>query len=69
MYKILINYIKRTNIEPNQNSVSYQPGNTFIGGGIYKKEDVMYDTNDFIPSGVIKWFGQRLRSSILIMRF
>jgi len=41
-----------TVIEPNKNSVSYQPGNTFIGGGIYQKEDVMYDTKDFIPSGV-----------------
>jgi len=41
-----------TIIEPNQNSVSYQPGNTFIGGGIYQKKDVMYDTKDFIPSGV-----------------
>jgi len=41
-----------TVIEPNQKSVSYQPGNTFIGGGIYSKDDVMYDTNHFIPDGV-----------------
>jgi len=39
-------------IEPNQNSVSYQPGNTFIGAGIYEKKDVIYDTNKFIPDGV-----------------
>jgi len=39
-------------IEPNKKSVSYQPGNTFISSGIYKKSDVMYDTVDFIPNGV-----------------
>lgn len=43
---------KITIVEPNKNSVSYQPGNTFISGGIYKKSDVMYNTLDFVPSGV-----------------
>lgn len=41
-----------TVIEPNPNSVSYQPGNTFIGAGIYKKSDVMYELKDFMPNGV-----------------
>jgi sulfide:quinone oxidoreductase len=41
-----------TIIEPNPKSVTYQPGNTFIGGGIYTKDDVMYETKDFIPNGV-----------------
>ena len=41
-----------TVIEPSSKSVSYQPGNTFIGAGLYKKEDVLYNTNDFLPSGV-----------------
>lgn len=41
-----------TVIEPNPKSSSYQPGNTLIGSGIYTKDDVMYDTKDFVPSGV-----------------
>lgn len=41
-----------TIIEPNPNSVSYQPGNSLIAGGVYKKEDVMYSTKDFLPAGV-----------------
>lgn len=41
-----------TIIEPNPNSVSYQPGLTLISGGVYKKEDVMYATKDFLPAGV-----------------
>ncbi|WP_419763705.1 MAG: NAD(P)/FAD-dependent oxidoreductase [Arcobacter sp.] len=41
-----------TVIEPNSKSVTYQPGNTFIGAGIYSKDDVIYDTKDFVPSGV-----------------
>lgn len=40
-----------TIIEPNPKSVSYQPGNTLIGAGIYEKSDVMYDTKDYVPSG------------------
>lgn len=41
-----------TVIEPNANSVSYQPGNTFVGAGIYEKKDVMYKLKDFLPNGV-----------------
>lgn len=41
-----------TVIEPNPKSVSYQPGNTLIASGIYTKDDIMYDTKDFVPSGV-----------------
>ncbi len=41
-----------TVIEPASNSVSYQPGNTLIGAGIYTKSDIMYNTKDFVPSGV-----------------
>jgi len=41
-----------TIIEPNPKSVSYQPGNTLIGAGVYEKTDVMYDTKDFLPAGV-----------------
>ncbi len=41
-----------TIIEPNPKSVSYQPGNTLIGAGVYTKDDIMYDTKDFVPSGV-----------------
>jgi sulfide:quinone oxidoreductase len=41
-----------TVIEPSSDSVSYQPGNTFIGAGLYEKKDVMYKLADFLPSGV-----------------
>ncbi|RXK12574.1 sulfide:quinone reductase [Halarcobacter mediterraneus] len=41
-----------TVIEPSDVSVSYQPGNTFIGVGIYEKKDVMYELKDFLPKGV-----------------
>jgi sulfide:quinone oxidoreductase len=41
-----------TVIEPASNSVSYQPGNTLIGAGVYQKSDIMYETKDFVPSGV-----------------
>jgi len=43
-----------TVIEPNPISVSYQPGNTLIGAGIWTKDAIMYETKDFMPSGV-KW--------------
>ncbi len=41
-----------TIVEPNEKSVSYQPGNTLIASGVYEKSDVMYDTKDFLPAGV-----------------
>ncbi len=40
-----------TVIEPNPDSVTYQPGNTFIGAGLYEKKDVMYKLDDFFPKG------------------
>lgn len=41
-----------TIIEPNPKSVCYQPGYTLIGGGIYERSDVAYETKDFLPAGV-----------------
>ncbi|WP_121627596.1 NAD(P)/FAD-dependent oxidoreductase [Poseidonibacter antarcticus] len=41
-----------TVIEPNPKSVSYQPGNSLIGGGVWEKSDVIYDIKDFLPAGV-----------------
>lgn len=41
-----------TIIEPNPNSVSYQPGQTLVGAGVWEKSDIVYDTKDFVPSGV-----------------
>jgi len=43
-----------TIIEPNPKSVSYQPGQTLVAAGIYDIGDIMYETKDFMPSGV-KW--------------
>jgi sulfide:quinone oxidoreductase len=43
-----------TIIEPNEDSVSYQPLQTLVAAGVNKKEDMMYKTADFIPDGV-KW--------------
>jgi len=41
-----------TIIEPNLESVSYQPGQTLVAGGVWDKSDIVYQTKDFIPSGV-----------------
>jgi sulfide:quinone oxidoreductase len=41
-----------TIIEPNSESVSYQPGNTLIGSGLWTRSDITYQTKDFLPSGV-----------------
>ncbi len=43
-----------TIIEPNPKSVSYQPGQTLVAAGLWKKSDIEYDTANFIPKGV-KW--------------
>ncbi len=48
----MLSNAKITVVEPNKKSVSYQPGNTFIGAGLYTKADVMYNTDDFTPKGV-----------------
>jgi sulfide:quinone oxidoreductase len=39
-------------IEPNLKSATYQPGNTFVGAGLYQKSDVLYNTVDFLPKEV-----------------
>lgn len=41
-----------TIIEPNLQSATYQPGNTFIGAGLYQKSDVLYNTVDFLPKEI-----------------
>jgi len=43
-----------TLIEPNPQSVTYQPGQTFVATGIYKLEDIVAQTEDFLPKEV-KW--------------
>ena len=41
-----------TVIEPEAKSVSYQPGQTLIGAGLWEKSDIVYNRDDFLPSGV-----------------
>ena len=41
-----------TVIEPNTLSTSYQPGQTLVGGGIWAKSEVMFNRDDYVPSGV-----------------
>ncbi len=41
-----------TVLEPNNSSVSYQPGQTLVGAGIWEGSDVTYKVDDFIPDGV-----------------
>jgi len=41
-----------TVIEPGDLATSYQPGQTLVGAGIWEKEDVIYNTKDFVPEGV-----------------
>ena len=41
-----------TIIEPNPKSISYQPGQTLIGGGVWQKSDIEYKLEDFLPKGV-----------------
>jgi len=41
-----------TVIEPDPMSVSYQPGQTLVGAGIWDKSDIQYNRDDFLPSGV-----------------
>ncbi len=47
-----------TIIEPNPKSVSYQPGQTLVGSGVWKAEDLAYNTADFMPDGV-KWIHEK----------
>ncbi len=41
-----------TVVEPNPRSVSYQPGLTLVGGYEWEPSDIIYQTADFVPSGV-----------------
>lgn len=41
-----------TIIEPDPHSVSYQPGQTLVAGGVWEKSDILYNTEDFVPNGV-----------------
>ncbi len=41
-----------TVVEPTDTSVSYQPGQTLVGAGLWQKSDITYQTKDFVPSGV-----------------
>ncbi len=41
-----------TIIEPEALSVSYQPGQTLVGAGLWPKGDIAYNRDDFVPSGV-----------------
>ncbi|OCM00316.1 Pyridine nucleotide-disulfide oxidoreductase [Aliarcobacter thereius] len=41
-----------TIVEPNPKSVSYQPGTTLVGSGVYTKDDIDYDTKDYYPKEV-----------------
>ncbi|MEA3521711.1 MAG: FAD/NAD(P)-binding oxidoreductase [Campylobacterota bacterium] len=41
-----------TVIEPDPKSVSYQPGQTLVGAGLWEKADIVYNRDDFLPSGV-----------------
>ncbi len=50
--KSLASSLDITIIEPNLKSVSYQPGNTFVGAGLYQKADILYNTMDFLPKDV-----------------
>ena len=41
-----------TVIEPDPISVSYQPGQTLVGAGIWEGGDIIYNRDDKLPSGV-----------------
>ncbi len=41
-----------TVIEPDPKSVSYQPGQTLVGAGVWEPGDVVFERDDFLPSGV-----------------
>ncbi|WP_314702331.1 FAD-dependent oxidoreductase [Campylobacter rectus] len=41
-----------TVVEPNSISVSYQAGQTLIAAGVYTKDDIIYQTKDYMPDGV-----------------
>jgi len=41
-----------TVIEPQELSVSYQPGQTLVGGGIWDEDDIAFERDNFVPDGV-----------------
>ena len=41
-----------TVIEPDPMSVSYQPGQTLVGGGLWDLSDIQYKRDEFVPKGV-----------------
>jgi len=41
-----------TVIEPEKNSVNYQPGQTLVAGGVWEEPDVTFNRDDFVPDGV-----------------
>lgn len=41
-----------TVIEPDPKSVSYQPGQTLVGSGVWEKSDIVYYRDDKLPDGV-----------------
>ncbi|MEA2112263.1 MAG: FAD/NAD(P)-binding oxidoreductase [Campylobacterota bacterium] len=41
-----------TVIEPDPKSVSYQPGQTLVGAGVWEPGDVIFNRDDFLPGGV-----------------
>lgn len=47
-----------TIIEPSE-TVMYQPGYTLIASGVYDKDDVVFSTGDYIPSGA-KWVKEKV---------
>jgi len=40
-----------TIIEPDADSVSYQPGQTLVAAGLWTKDDILYKRDDFVPDG------------------
>ncbi|MCH9814665.1 MAG: NAD(P)/FAD-dependent oxidoreductase [Epsilonproteobacteria bacterium] len=47
-----------TILEPNPTSVSYQPGQTLVGAGLWTDSDVKYDSAEYLPSGV-NWIKEK----------
>ena len=41
-----------TVLEPDPKSVSYQPGQTLVGAGVWEPGDVVFERDNFLPSGV-----------------
>ena len=54
---LLVNKLSNSDItviEPNPNSVSYQPGQTLVAAGVWSPDDIVGDSKDFLPSEA-KW--------------